>query len=576
MKTTVREKSFMFSPFIIALIILISFPAAAPSQGFDLSRMMPGREADGEEPEARQPGVVQPTGLLEILHMASDLDGFIDPDEYLVGPMDLLSIDLGVDPHINTTVLVSPEGRVTVPMVGSIDVAGLNLTETKQRIHNLVREQFIEGAISVSLMSPRSFSVHVSGLVKRPGPHPASAVHRVINAIFMAGIFEGGTLRGADGPGTDGHLLYSSLRNIQLYRKSGDTMSVDLLRYILTGDQTYNPRLHDGDIVVVPPEDMKANSVTIYGGVRLPGTYEYREGDDLAMILAFAQGFTRNAVRGSVQIARFSDDGNDIEYFSVHGDSILSGQVTFPLMRSDRIFIRTQRDLQRNHTVHVHGEVVHNGSFSITRDNTSLSEVVEWAGGFTRHASLNEAVVLRQRADANRRLNEITSLNPDRLRRLSPMDADEVARYNFEMATLRNSVAVDFTDVFLNNNTAADITLRDGDVILVPSKLNTVFVFGQVVNPGHVTYMEGMDINYYLSRAGGTSDVSRDRRIMIVKAGSNEWVKPGDSTLEPGDSIFVPRKPGRGFRYYYEIVRDALTLSTAIATIYLLVMQISN
>ena len=554
-------------------VVVILFSAYVNGQSTDLSRFLQGGQRDDERRGAQ---MMERSGLIEILHKETILDGFIDPDEYVVGPMDLITVDVVSELPISGNVIVSPEGTVSIPMIGSVDVMGLTLTEAKDRIHQAVQQKYITAEISVSLLSPRSFMVHVSGFVKQPGNHPVSAVQRASNAVYLAGIYDGEEVSLRSGASAGSSRLYSSLRNIEIHRSDGKTIAVDLFRYMVTGDNSYNPRLRDGDVLVIPPEDIESNSISIYGGVRLPGRYEYREGDDLGLILKFAQGLTENAVRDSIQIARFTEDGSDIEYIAVHGETILTGENTFPLKRNDRIFVRKKQGVRREHTVHVHGEVTYTGSFSITRENTRLSEVVQWAGGFTDNAALSEAVVLRQNPRDGDRISELTDIDPNRLRRLSPMDAEEAALFNAEMQVLRNTVAVDFSRLFNSNDPSADVTLRDGDVILVPSKLNTVFVFGQVVNPGHVTYMDGMDLDYYIARSGGTSDVSRDRKIMVIKAGTKEWVEPGETTLEPGDAIFVPRRPDRGFTYYYNIVRDALQLSTAAATIYLLILQISR
>jgi len=553
--------------------VVILFSNNTNAQGTDVSRFLQGSRQDDDR---RAVQMMERAGLIELLHYETILDGYIDPDEYVVGPMDLITVDVVSEIPISGNVIISPEGKVSIPMVGSVDVSGLTLTEAKDRIHQTIQQKYIAAEISISLLSPRSFTVHVSGLVKRPGNHPVSAVHRASNAVFLAGIYDGEELDIRGGSPAVSSKFYSSLRNIELHRANGETIEVDLFRYMVMGDNTYNPRLHDGDVIVVPPEDVESNSVSIYGGVRLPGRYEYREGDDLNLILKFAQGFTKNAVKDSIQVARFTEDGSDIEYLAVHGETILAGENVFPLKRNDRIFVRKKQGVRREHTVHVHGEVTYNGSFSITRENTKLSEVIGWAGGFTENAALSEAIVLRKNPQNGDRMTEVTAIDPNRLRRLSPMDPDETARFNAEMQVLQNTVAVDFNNLFRNNDPSADITLRDGDVIIVPSKLNTVFVFGQVVNPGHVTYMDGMDIDYYIARSGGTSEVSRDRKIMVIKAGTREWVNPGETTLEPGDAIFVPRRPDRRFSYYYSIVRDALQISTAAATIYLLILQISR
>lgn len=561
---------------IVFFIIMICMTATAvQTQTLDYSRYFI-RDNDDERDPGPADRTAERRSLIEQLHMESILEGYIDPDEYIMGPMDLLIINVAGEIPVSGETLVSPEGLAVLPMVGSVEVKGMTLREAKEEIYNKIRSQYRRGDISVSLLSPRTFSVHVSGVVKKPGMHPASAIHRVSNAVILAGIYNDETIDYRTGGREEEIRLSSSLRNIRVIRDGGDTLTADMYRYFITGDREYNPQLRDGDVIVVPPEDLHANSVSIYGGVRLPGRFEYREGDNLKLILQLSQGFTEDSVRDSIQVARFTDDGLEIEYHHVDGEAVLSGEDVFPLKRNDRIFVRKLQGVRREYTVTVQGEVNYTGSFSITRENTRLSEVIDWAGGFTGYASLSEAVVFRRNPGGIRGPAELPPNDPQLLRRLSPMRSDEMQYFNFEMQLQQNTVAVDFQRLFNSKDPSADVTLRDGDVIIVPSKMNTVYVFGQVVSPGHVSHIPGMDMDYYLARAGGTSEVSRDRKIKVIKAGTREWVDPGDTSIEPGDAIFIPRRPERGFSYYYNIFRDAIQLSTAAATIYLLILQISR
>jgi hypothetical protein len=88
-----------------------------------------------------------------------------------------------------------------------------------------------------------------------------------------------------------------------------------------------------------------------------------------------------------------------------------------------------------------------------------------------------------------------------------------------------------------------NIKLNNGDVILIPYDDGHIQVFGQVNNPGLYQRKDGVSVDYYLKMAGGTSAEADADRIFVIKAGSMEWKKPSETKVEPGDAIFVDRKP---------------------------------
>ena len=517
----------------------------------------------------------------------STLDGAVDANTYMLGPMDVLSINLWGDIPTTATTVVTPEGSVLVPTVGEVDVRSLSLRRAKERIEAEVRKRYSKVSASVTLISPRTFSVHVTGVVPAPGSYGVTASDRADRAVYMASVIkpsksiprsateEKNDLVSFNRPMLDA-LPNLSLRNILIFR-NGDTVRVDLMRYYATGDLQYNPRLLDGDVLFVPPEALDANKVSVYGGVRLPGSFEYNPSDSLRLLLRMAQGFTENAITDTIEIARFPDNGGMLETVLIDGEGIRNGTFDVALQRNDRVFIRERANLRAEYTVSVKGEVRFNGSYPITREATKLSEIINRAGGFTADASVAEGLIFRQ--NQMEKLDPVSKI-PDYTRlvemRLSGMDREERDYFTYESAIDRNFVSVDFRKLFLEHDASADVTLRDGDQIVIPATSHSVYVFGQVVRPGHITFVPGMDDAYYIAKAGGVAESADRGGRKIVKAGSKAWVDPGDTKIEAGDAIFIPRNPERDFAFYFTAIRDFLTVAVSAVTIYLLVKQIQR
>jgi protein involved in polysaccharide export with SLBB domain len=526
-----------------------------------------------------------PTRLLG--QSASVLEGRIDPAEYIVGPMDVLAISVfGVVPF-SYTGPVTPEGTLIIPTIGEIAVAGETLANVKTKVQQALRKKYESGEISTTLWSLRSFKVTVAGVVKSPGAYVATPVDRVDRLVYLANLSaETSPIITADKKQEPPTLFQKtpenpeeipiSLRNLKLIRANGDTVDVDLVRYYATGDTRYNPYVLDKDVIWVPAQNLLGNSVSIYGGVRVPGRFEFHAGDSLMALLKIAQGPTALADLENVEIARFQPDGRQVEIINVNLQASHNGHATdIALQRNDRVFIRENLELREERTVIVKGEVRRPGAYALTHIGATLSEIIERAGGFTAEASIAESKVIRAYENPDELLKnpEYARLVDVRLTDLKPEDREY---FNYETAIRREFVAVDFVKLFNHHEKSADVPLREGDEIYVPSLNKTVYVFGQVASPGHVTYLEGMDHRYYIEKAGGFGKQADRDKIRVLKRGTKAWMKPGEAGIEPGDEIFVSRATHRPFAYYFNFVRDIMQVTTGVATIAVLIIQINN
>ena len=124
----------------------------------------------------------------------------------------------------------------------------------------------------------------------------------------------------------------------------------------------------------------------------------------------------------------------------------------------------------------------------------------------------------------------------------------------------------------------ADVQLRDGDVLVIPKKANYVMVTGQVFNPTAVSYLPGRSAKWYLSQAGGLTQIAdrnatfvlrADGSVLSAKNNSGFWLgDPMSAVLKPGDSIVVPEKaPKLAPRNWATIMQAAQVASSAALTI---------
>jgi protein involved in polysaccharide export with SLBB domain len=533
------------------------------------------------------------------------MESTIDPEQYFVGPSDIINVGLWGPlsaslPLTSAPLVVTPEGTLIVPTVGEIKVAGLSLADVKERVSREVKKKYLDDDVTVTLLSPRSFLVKVSGAGLNQDTYVASAVERVDKLVTEAirmhtisstaasqtmptskeqGIEQGKESLVKETPVSEAKrnelkepAKELSTRNILLRRRDGKSCRVDILLYYATGDGRYNPFLLDGDAIVIPRKDLERNFVSIYGAVNAPGQYEFVDDDSLTRIVKIAQGTTEIANLEDVIVSRLSGDGSRTDEIHLNLDAILQGtQADFPLHRGDRISVKEKTDLRGDYKVLVVGEVRQPGYIFITRQSTRLSKVIEEAGGFTEYASLPEAMILRSDQDFPEMTRGFSYARI--LRSIDPSPFDSLY-YLASMRSNYRTVVVDFPRLFTRHDSVQDVTILDKDVIIIPSNRNTVYVDGQVVNPGHVPFVPGQNFEDYIKNAGGYSEEADDGETRVIKGKTLEWMKPGDTTIESGDRIYVPRKPRREFIYYFNIFRDIFGIATGVVTIALLYIQL--
>ncbi|HTZ84798.1 MAG TPA: SLBB domain-containing protein [Candidatus Acidoferrales bacterium] len=208
----------------------------------------------------------------------------VGPD-YVLGPGDGISIDLWGGVARRFYQAVDREGRVSLPEVGPLLVAGKSLAEVQQAVQKTLRTQFRDVSADVSLSRLRTIRVYVVGDVVKPGAYDISSLSTPLNALFAAG---GPTGRG-------------SLRILKHYRGNDLVQDVDVYDLLLHGVKGNIERLENGDTVMVPP---LGPQITIEGMVRRPAIYEQKDEKSLADIIALAGGLLPTATLRHIEVQR--------------------------------------------------------------------------------------------------------------------------------------------------------------------------------------------------------------------------------------------------------------------------------
>jgi protein involved in polysaccharide export with SLBB domain len=500
-------------------------------------------------------------------------DGPVDPTEYLVGPGDMFSVVLSAVPPLNFQIPVTPEGSIIIPTVGEFQIAGLTLEAAKKKVLLEIKHKYITGDPVFTLVNPRSFTVYVRGFVANEGAVTVQATERVDVVVALADDPKDKNLRTMLKDTRNEAILdqnqKGSRRRIRLQHRDGTESMADLEKFYAMHKPEHNPLLRDGDVVIVPKNEIGRNFIGVYGAVNREGQYEFVEGDDIATILRIARGLSAIADSAKIELYRTSSDESTIkkEVFDLH--QLLMASSPCLLERGDRIVVGELNSLHRDDKVYVDGEVKNVGYYPITRDSTRLSVVIQMAGGFTEFASLANSQL-------HRRSVSEAEINTERLESARGGVTPEDSAYFYMETNIRINrelVVTDFVGLFEHLDKSKDVFLRNEDYVSIASRKWTVYVFGQVVNPGHISFKPGENYQFYVSRSGGFTEYARTGDVRIVKASTKQWLAPGETNIEPGDYVWVPKEPYRPFSFYLLTYSQVFGIVGTVVSLALLVVQ---
>lgn len=496
------------------------------------------------------------------------IEGAINANKYIVGPNDLFTLGLYGYVNQQVPVVVSPEGSIIIPTIGEVKVNGLTLADAKERVVTAVKKRYYSSDVSFTLNTPRTFLIKVSGLTQ--GTFEVSPVTRV-SEILKVLIFDTlNTSRVFYEKTNQREFLNTqiSLRNIELSRKDGSVVKVDVYKYFLNNKDEDNPFFLEGDLLKIPYLQPDNNFISIGGAVQLAGAYEHVDGDDLETVIGIGRGFDTDAEQDSIMLYRAfqNRDGFDIVNLSYEKDK------GYRIEKFDRLFVKSKINYQKNLSVLILGEVLRPGYYPISFKSTRLKDVIEMAGGFKEKAYLPLSILFRT-YDAEYAARDtaeimINSRANDLL--IKPQD-----RVNFEtdIRSKRNRVIVDFEKLIKNNDQSQNVLLEGKDIIYINDNKNIVYVFGQVGQEGYVPYKKGEDVEYYVKKAGGFGLAADENDTRIIKFNSRGWYLPEDTEIQSGDFVYVPKVVEETFGETVSIIAQIAGVILGVLTTYILISQ---
>ena len=251
---------------------------------------------------------------------AADSPVDLTKEDLVIGPDDLLEINVFQLPEFSITARVSGDGTVTMPLVGSVEVSGLSRKEAEQTIAKSLADNHVNNpAVSITIKEYRSRQVSVLGAVNHEGIQYLTSPRTLLQLISEAGGLKDDV----------GYKCY-------IFR-GGSKIEIDLHDLIHNGNQSLNVGIKPGDVVNIPPRPK--GFAYVLGAVRSPGAIEITptEGLTLAAAIARSGGPSRLASLSNIQIRR-KDEGGKEQVIKANLKDILKGKAPdIPLLPDDLI-----------------------------------------------------------------------------------------------------------------------------------------------------------------------------------------------------------------------------------------------
>ena len=283
-------------------------------------------------------------------------------------------------------------------------------------------------------------------------------------------------------------------------------------------------------------------TIQVNGAVNEGGEFAYTENLTIQDAIYLADGFRESAapyrielsrrltdedrfVKGNRLAERFSFDINeDLEFAPEDQD--------FRLEPFDQILVRTMPNYRAQQNVQIRGEVNFPGSYVLDSRDARISDLIEWAGGLSEFAFPEGASLRRGPGGDEQTLQELEA-------------SDEQIQIGGRGSS---KVGIRLVDIMRNPGGKQDLKLQPGDILEVPTELQTVRVEGEVLFPVQVRYDDGLSLREAVSKAGGFTDQALKRRAYVVYAnGEVDRTKrflffKNDPPIEPGATVVIPAK----------------------------------
>ncbi len=375
-----------------------------------------------------------------------------------------------------------------------------------------------------------------------------------------------------------------------------EVVSVDIAG-IMDGKVADIP-LKENDVLFIPTRgDVQTErTITIRGEVHYPGVYKYADNETIEDFVLQAGGLTDKASTIKVNVSRRVTNPKALRpdsliaknyTMSLKDGFVIDGTPGFTLMPFDEVSVFKSPGTIEQQNVEVDGEVMFAGTYTLSKRNARLSDLIAAAGGATNLAYIKGARLERRTNEAER----------TRMQAAYRMAIEQQQKNMLELAARSNNasavsqmaekgqsaqlqkfevpgtyqVGIELETALSRPGSDADLVLREGDRLIVPKYNGTVKINGAVMYPNTIAYEKGKNAKYYIDAAGGfATDAKKSNAYIIYMNGMIGKVAHG-AKVRPGCEIVVPSKATNKMS-----LAEKLTMGSSISSIAAMIATIAS
>ena len=260
----------------------------------------------------------------------------VNPAPYVIHPGDTFQMSIYNQPSLTSNILVAPDGTASLPLIGILKLAGMNLEDATSLMEKKYSSYIRSPLVTMSPLSVSGYYFTIAGRVSRPGNYTVSIGQtKMLDAIALCGGFVTGTFHGDT-------VELSDLDNAYI-KRDGKKLPVDFKKLVYEGDDLHNIPILNGDYIYVPST---MHGYIIFLGEVGSNTYVgFTEGMTLLQGLSYVNGLKTDTYSDYVRVIRGGMENTVV--YTVNIDQILNGKMKdFKLNANDIIYV-PQDDISR-------------------------------------------------------------------------------------------------------------------------------------------------------------------------------------------------------------------------------------
>lgn len=444
------------------------------------------------------------------------------PLDYPIGVGDHIVVSLWGGADFEESYVVARDGSIFPQGLGKITVQGLTFDNARKIIFARFKKVIPPSTnIAVTMGEPRTIIVQASGEVQNPGPTVVSAFTNALNIVALAG----------------GITQFGNMRDIYISRNGKIIDSIDVYKYLTTGDYGRHLYLENNDFVIVPFYDKK---VLASGQFKRPMYYQLKQGEGMDALLKYSGGFTTDAYESGGAIIRNINEKQTIKNINFNAIGLkANGIITDEPLYDGDVVVVNPINSGLNNKVIIKGEVAYPNVYEI-RKGDRLFDVINRAGGITANSYVDRAYIYKGAGDS-------TNLKSDK-------------------------IVVSLVDLNKNINSSYNIPIDPNDVIEVFNRnqfsdKQYVTIEGEVRKPGKYQKYGDMSLKDLLYFANGLKPSAEFGKIEVASIvdvdSSQRGLKPTKTVintysiatnlaldpvtenvkLKPYDQVFIRKNP---------------------------------